>query len=63
MDLALLNGADPLLLGEVSADCQLLVGDPADCQEFRIYAFKRRQDHGRWLELEARTNARRLAAL
>lgn len=63
LDLALLNGADPLLLGEVSADCRLLAGDASDLQEFRIYAFKRRQDHRRWLELEARTNARRLAEL
>ena len=63
VDVALLNGADPLLLGEVSARCQLLAGDPAEFQEFRIRAFKRRQDHRRWLELEALTNQRRLAAL
>jgi predicted nucleotidyltransferase len=63
VDIAVLNGADPLLLGEVSDACQILAGDPTDLQEFRIYAFKVRQDHQRWLELEAHTNERRLAAL
>jgi len=63
VDLALLNRADPLLLGEVSADCQLLAGPPSDLHVFRIYAFKRRQDHRRWLDLEARTNERRLTGV
>jgi predicted nucleotidyltransferase len=63
VDVAVLNGADPLLLGEVSDACQLLAGAASDLQEFRMYAFKVRQDHQQWLELEALVNERRLAAL
>jgi predicted nucleotidyltransferase len=63
VDIALLNRADPLLLKEVSESHVLLCGDPAEVQEFRIYAFKRFQDYRPSFALEARTNQRHLKAL
>ena len=65
VDLVILNRADPLLLRQVTEKGSLLYGDPSRWQEFRAYAFKRYQDHRRFLEMEreyvqrAATTARR----
>lgn len=53
VDLVILNRADPLLLKEVSGNCQFLFGSYSDFQEFRIYAFRRYQDYQPYLKLEA----------
>jgi predicted nucleotidyltransferase len=60
VDVALLNGADPLLLNEVNGNCELLSGEELDFQQFRLQAFHLYQDFRPYLELEAEMNARRL---
>ena len=52
VDLVILNHADPLLLKQVTENGVLLHGDPNRWQEFRAYAFKRYQDHRRFLQME-----------
>jgi predicted nucleotidyltransferase len=52
VDLVILNRADPLLLKQVTESGRLLYGDPNRWQEFRAYAFKRYQDHRRFLQME-----------
>jgi predicted nucleotidyltransferase len=62
-DLAILNHADPLFLKKITEACRLLYGEPSRLQRFRIYAFKRYQDHKKYLEMERRSVARSLAAV
>jgi predicted nucleotidyltransferase len=54
LDLAILDHADPLFLKKVMDDCQLLYGAQAELQRLKLYAFKRYQDHRRYLDLERR---------
>ncbi|MBI5410540.1 MAG: nucleotidyltransferase domain-containing protein [Nitrospirae bacterium] len=61
VDLAIMNRADPLFLKKIMEHCRLLYGDPHDLHRLRLYAFKRYQDHRRFLELERRYVERRLA--
>lgn len=59
VDLAVLDRADPLFLKQVLENCRLLAGSPRRFAELRIYAFKRYQDHRRFLALE-REHVRRV---
>lgn len=52
VDLALINGADPLFLKKITERCELLYGSPRALYELKIYAFKRYQDHRRFLAME-----------
>lgn len=52
LDLVVLNHADPLLLDQVTRHGVLLYGAPNRWQEFRLLAFKRYQDHRRFLDME-----------
>jgi predicted nucleotidyltransferase len=52
LDLAAVNHADPLFLKKVLERCQLLHGSPRVLAELRMYAFRRYQDHRRFLALE-----------
>jgi predicted nucleotidyltransferase len=52
VDLVVLNHADPLLLKQVTERGRLLAGAPNRWQEFRLLAFKRYQDHRRFLQME-----------
>lgn len=52
VDLVLLNRADPLLLRKIMESHRLLYGSVRRLQEFRIYAFKRYQDHRKYFDLE-----------
>jgi predicted nucleotidyltransferase len=61
VDLAVINRADPLFLKKLMERARLLHGLPQDLQRLRLYAFKRFQDHRRFLELERRYVARELA--
>ncbi len=61
VDLAIINRADPLLLKKIMERCRLLYGDPRELHRLGMYAFKRYQDHRRFLELERRFVAQRLA--
>ncbi|MBI4609286.1 MAG: nucleotidyltransferase domain-containing protein [Candidatus Rokubacteria bacterium] len=60
VDLAIVNYADPLFLKKIMETCRLLHGDPRQLQRLRIYAFKRYQDHRRYLDMERRFVARSL---
>ena len=62
VDLAILNHADPLLLKQVTEHGRLLHGDPNRWQEFRAYAFRRYQDHRRFLQMERDYVDRAIAA-
>lgn len=61
LDLAVLDRADPLFLKQVFERCRLLAGSPRRLAEMRIYAFKRYQDHRKYLALE-REHVRRALA-
>ena len=52
MDVAVLNHADPLFLKQVTERCELVYGSPRRLAEFKMYAFKRYQDHRRYLNME-----------
>jgi uncharacterized protein len=63
VDVAIINRADPLFLKKITEQCRLLHGSPADFHQLRMYAFRRYQDHRRFLPLERDYVARRLRAL
>jgi predicted nucleotidyltransferase len=63
VDLALLNRADPLFLKKITEACRLLYGSCRDLQRLKIYAFKRYQDHRKYLEMERSYVERSLQAL
>lgn len=62
IDLAMLNHADPLFLKRVTEACRLLYGSQRDFQRLKIYAFKRYQDHRKYLEIERRFVANAVGA-
>lgn len=59
VDLAVLDRADPLFLKQVVENSRLLAGSPRRFAELKIYAFRRYQDHRRFLALE-REHVRRV---
>jgi predicted nucleotidyltransferase len=63
VDVAILNRADPLFLKQVTERCRLVYGSPRRLAELQIYAFKRYQDHRRYLDLEREYVERTLARL
>jgi predicted nucleotidyltransferase len=63
VDLALVNRADPLFLRKITEACHLLHGSPRALQRLKIYAFKRYQDHRKYLELERKYVERSLEDL
>ena len=63
VDVALINGADPLFLKKITENCRLLYGSPRALHELNIYAFKRYQDHRRFLAMEAAYVKGRIRAL
>jgi predicted nucleotidyltransferase len=65
LDVAVINHADPLFLKTIVERCRLLYGSPRVLAELKMYAFKRYQDHRRFLALEqsyVRRSLQRLAA-
>jgi len=62
VDLALLNRADPLFLKKITEACRLLYGSLREFQRLKIYAFKRYQDHRKYLAMERRYVERALKA-
>jgi predicted nucleotidyltransferase len=62
VDLALLNRADPLFLRKITERCRLLYGSERTLHELKLYAFKRYQDHRRYLALEREWVDKALAA-
>jgi predicted nucleotidyltransferase len=63
VDVAIINHADPLFLKKITEGCRLLYGSPRRLAELKIYAFKRYQDHRRYLALEREYVQRTLARL
>ena len=63
VDVALINGADPLFLKKITERCTLLYGSPSALRELKLYAFKRFQDHRRFLAMERTYVSRRIRAL
>ncbi len=52
VDLAIINRADPLFLKQIVQNCTLLYGTERQLAELKMLAFKRYQDHRRYLALE-----------
>lgn len=52
VDVAILNHADPLFLKQVTDRGVLVFGSPRRWQEFKLYAFRRYQDHRRFFQME-----------
>lgn len=52
LDLAVINRADPLFLYQMVSRCTLLYGSSRQLAELKMYAFRRYQDHRRFLALE-----------
>ncbi len=52
VDLTSLNEADPLFLKKIMEKCRLVYGQPAEFYSFKMYAFRRYQDHKRFLAME-----------
>ena len=63
VDLVLLNRADPLLLRKITEHCALIHGTTRRFHELKLYAFKRYQDHRRYLALERDWVAKAIGAL
>jgi predicted nucleotidyltransferase len=60
VDIAILNTADPLFLKKITETAGLVYGSQRRLHEFKMYAFKRYQDHRRFLALERDYVARTL---
>jgi predicted nucleotidyltransferase len=52
VDVAIINHADPLFLKRITERCRLIHGSERRLAELKMYAFKRYQDHRRYLALE-----------
>jgi uncharacterized protein len=63
VDVAIINHADPLFLKKITERCRLRYGSPRRLAELKIYAFKRYQDHQRYIALEREYVHRTLARL
>jgi predicted nucleotidyltransferase len=63
VDLAVIDRADPLFLKQVTERCRLLYGAPRDLHELKCHAFRRYQDHRKYLPLEREYVARTLRAI
>lgn len=62
VDVAFINRADPLFLKRITERCVLRYGSLRRLHELKIYAFKRYQDHRRYLAMERDYVARKLHA-
>lgn len=52
VDVAVINRADPLFLKKILETGRLLYGPERRFQELKLYAFRRYQDHSKYLRLE-----------
>jgi len=60
VDVALINRADPLFLKKITEQCLLVYGSTRQLHELKMYAFKRHQDHRKYLAMERAYVARAL---
>lgn len=52
VDVAVINRADPLFLKKITERCLLVYGETSRLHELKMYAFKRYQDHRKFLAME-----------
>ena len=52
VDLSLLNRADPLFMKKIAERCEFLYAEPGEAAVFLLMAFKRYQDHRKYLDME-----------
>lgn len=52
VDLSILNHADPLFMKKIAERCEFLYEDPGKASAFLLLAFKRYQDHRKYLGME-----------
>ena len=63
VDVAFLSRADPLFLKQITDRCELLYGSPRQLEDLKLQAFKRHQDHRRYLRMEREYVDRKIAEL
>lgn len=63
VDLAILNRADPLFLKKIVEASRVLYDPDSRFPELKIYAFRRYQDHRRFLDMERRHTHRFLSRI
>jgi predicted nucleotidyltransferase len=52
IDLSVLNRADPLFMKKIAERCEILYAEPGEAGAFLLMAFKRYQDHRKYLDME-----------
>ncbi len=52
VDLSILNRADPFFMKKIAERCEFLYEEPGKGPAFLLLAFKRYQDHRKYLEME-----------
>ena len=52
VDLSVLNRADPLFMKKIAERCEFLYAEPGEAGAFLLMAFKRYQDHRKYLDME-----------
>jgi predicted nucleotidyltransferase len=52
VDLSVLNRADPLFLKKIAEQCEFLSAEPGAAAAFLLMAFRRYQDHRKYLDME-----------
>ena len=52
IDLSVLNRADPLFMKKIAERCEILFAEPGEAEAFLLMAFKRYQDHRKYLDME-----------
>src|SRR5262245_38389942 len=63
VDVAFLDRADPLFLKQITDQCELLYGSRRQLEQLKLQAFKRYQDHRRYLQMEREYVDRKIASL
>ncbi|MBF8259576.1 MAG: Nucleotidyltransferase domain protein [Actinobacteria bacterium] len=52
VDLSVLNRADPLFMKKIAERCEFLFAEPGEESAFLLMAFRRYQDHRKYLDME-----------
>jgi hypothetical protein len=52
VDLSVLNRADPFFMKKIAERCEFLYEEPGKASAFLLLAFKRYQDHRKYLKME-----------
>jgi len=52
VDLSILNRADPFFMKKIAERCEFVYEEPGKASAFLLLAFKRYQDHRKYLEME-----------